>query len=87
MDGGIICSNDFKARMVVESLSTFWQALLPPHWKRIGFEWETSYIVLVNCGGWIFGLQQNDPNPLTLGLLRLKATKCAEFIKSKLEEN
>ena len=84
LDGGIICASDLSARIVVETLSTFWNTLLPPHWKRIGFEWETSYIILIKCGDWVFGLQQNDPNHSTLGLLRLIANKIAHYIKEKL---
>lgn len=85
LEGGLICASDLSARIVVETLSTFWNTLLPPQWKRISFEWETSYIILINCDGLVLGLQQNDPNHLTLGMLRLKANKFATYIKEKLE--
>ena len=85
-EGGVICSSDLsQSRMVVEALSSFWQTLLPPQWKRICFEWESSYIILVNCATWVFGLQFADPNPSTIGLLRLKSSICAEHIRKQLE--
>ncbi|KAK8864012.1 hypothetical protein M9Y10_011706 [Tritrichomonas musculus] len=85
LEGGIICSTELnKARMVVEALSLFWQKFLNPQWKRICLEWESSYIVLINTGNWVFGLQYSDPNPMTIGLLRMKAKICADHIKSQL---
>ena len=85
LEGGIICSSELnQARLLVEALSSLWQRLLTPQWKRICFEWESSYIVLINTGTWVFGLQYNDPSPTTIGLLRMKAKICAEHIKSQL---
>jgi hypothetical protein len=85
-DGGIIAGNDVaESRMVVEALSTVWQTLLPPQWKRVYFHWTRPYIALVNCGESVFGIEQRDPNPLTFGLLHLKAKVCAEHIKQQLQ--
>ena len=85
-DGGVICSSDVtQGRMVIEALSTVWQTLLPPAWNRLFFEWESAYVVLVNCGNWVFGIQQNDQNPSTIGMLHLKAKICSEHIKKQLE--
>jgi hypothetical protein len=85
-EGGVIAASDLVGlRMVVEALSTVWQSLLPPQWKRVYFQWTESYFVLVNCGDWVFGLEQRDPNPLALGLLHLKAKVCAEHIRQQLE--
>lgn len=86
-EGGVICSTDInQGRMVVEALSSVWQSTyFPQQWKKMSFEWESAYIVLINVGSWVFGLQQDDPNPSTIGLLRLKAKICAERILSQLE--
>jgi predicted regulator of Ras-like GTPase activity (Roadblock/LC7/MglB family) len=85
-EGGLIAASDFSSlRMVVEALSTVWQSLLPRQWKRTSFQWTESYVVLINCGDWVFGVEQRDPNPLALGLLHLKAKACAEHIKQQLE--
>lgn len=84
LEGGIICSTELnQARLVVEALSSFWQNINIT-WKRICFEWESSYIVLINTGTWVFGLQYSDPNPTTIGLLRMKAKICADHIESQL---
>jgi hypothetical protein len=86
IEGGVVCSNDLsQGRMAIEALSAIWQALLPPQWTRLCFEWETAYIVLINCGNWIFGLEQKDPNPLAIGMLQLKAKICADYLKSQLD--
>lgn len=85
-EGGLICSSDLtQGRMVIEALSTIWQTLLPPEWMHTYFEWESAYVVLVNCGNWVFGIQQNDHNPSTIGMLHLKAKVCAEHIKKQLD--
>lgn len=86
LEGGIICATELnKARMVAEALSSFWQTLLSPQWNRICFEWESSYIVLINTGNWVFAIQENDPNPTTIGLLKMKAKICADHIKAQIE--
>jgi predicted regulator of Ras-like GTPase activity (Roadblock/LC7/MglB family) len=86
LDGGVIASSDLpRLRMIVEALSTVWQSLIPAQWKRVYLQWTESYVVLVNCGDWVFGAEQRDPNPLTLGLLHLKAKACAEHIRQQLD--
>ena len=85
-EGGMICSSDLtQDRMAVEALSTIWHTLLPPGWKKMFFEWETAYVVLINCGSCIFGLEQKDQDPSKIGLLHCKAKVCADRIKAQLE--
>jgi hypothetical protein len=43
------------------------------------------YVVLVNCGDWVFGVEQTDPNPLTLGLLHVKTKVYAEHIRQPFQ--
>lgn len=84
-EGGLICSNEpDKIRLSIEVLSNVWQTMFLPDWKRSCFEWESAYVVLINMGSWIFGIQQNEPNPTTLGMLRYKAQICADHIFQQL---
>jgi hypothetical protein len=86
-EGGLVCTSDDNAcRMFVEALSALWQNILPPQWKRTFFHWvDDTYIVLVNKGSWIFGLQNKNQNPTTIGLLHLKAQICADHISAQLD--
>lgn len=87
-EGGIVCCNDLpKGRILVEALSTVWRTFPEPNWERISFEWESTTIFLENCGDYIFGLQQFDPNPLVIGLLRRKSELAAKHLKSVFTEN
>jgi hypothetical protein len=86
MEGGVLCASDpAQGKMAIEALSVIWQTLLPPDWSKLYFEWETAYICLINCGSWVFGLEQKDPNPLTFGMLHQKARICADYLKSQLD--
>ena len=87
LEGGLICCNDFQnGRMVIEALSTVWQTFPDPKWERINFEWESAMCIIMNCGEFVFGFTQNDPNPSTIGLLRMKAKVLSEYFKKLLVE-
>ena len=86
LDGGLICCNDIQqGKIVVEALSTIWTSFPEKQWNHIHFEWESILIILVNCGDFIFGIQQEDPNPSIFGLLLLKSNVCANHIKKQFE--
>ncbi|EAX88110.1 hypothetical protein TVAG_422650 [Trichomonas vaginalis G3] len=85
--GGLICSNEFtNSRMVVEAISTVWQTFPDPNWERIMFEWESALCIVMNCNEYIFGIEQSDPNPSTLGLLKHKIAVAKNFIMKTLSE-
>ena len=86
-EGGMLCCNDFsQGRMVVEAISTVWQTFPVPNWERINFEWESSLCVVVNLKDYVFGFTQSDPNPSTVGLLRMKANVVGNYFKKILSE-
>lgn len=83
--GGLICSNEFtNSRMVVEALSTVWQTFPVPNWEKIMFEWESAICIVMNCGEYIFGIEQADPNPSTIGLLKHKVGIVKNFLVNTL---
>jgi hypothetical protein len=86
-EGGMLSCNDFsKGRLVVEALSTVWQTFPVPKWERINFEWDSSLCIVVNLDKYVFGITQCDPNPSTIGLLRLKACVVGDYFKKILSE-
>lgn len=85
MEGGMICSsNPAQDRMAIDALAAIWPTLLPANWTKMYFEWETAYIVLVNCGSCVFGLEWKDHDSSETGYLNQKAEACAENIKKQL---
>ena len=87
VDGGLLSCNDFsEGKLVIESLSTVWQTFPVPNWETINFEWESSICIVMNCGEFVFGFTQNDPNPSTVGLMKMKAKVLADYFKKLLEE-